>query len=109
MATPREERIAGNEAMFRYANERAKGWEEHHADEGKELYFCECADPDCRQRLDLAKDSYEAVRSNSRRFLIAVGHEVPDVETVIETHDEWAVIEKDPGVTQTVKELDPRR
>jgi hypothetical protein len=109
MGTPREERIANNEAMFRLANERMSGWEEQHATEGVELYFCECSEQDCRQKVGLRKEDYEAVRSDSRRFVIAVGHEIPDVETVIEQHEGWAVIEKSPEVTQTVESLDPRR
>jgi hypothetical protein len=109
VGAPREERIATNEAMFRFANERMSGWEELHVNENVELYFCECADQDCRQKLSLRKQEYEAVRSNSRHFVIAVGHETPDVETVIETHEGWAVIEKDPEVTETVEKLDPRR
>ena len=109
VGTPREERLANNEAMFRLANERMAGWEELHATEAVELYFCECADEACRQKVSLRKAEYEAVRSDPRRFLIAEDHEIPDVETVIEKHEGWAVIEKNPEVTQTVESLDPRR
>ncbi len=109
MGTLRKERIANNEAMFRLANERIADWEEQHAAGAVELYFCECADQDCRQKVGLRKEDYEAVRSNPRRFVIATGHEIPDVETVIEKHGDWAVVEKNPEVTQTVKALDPRR
>ena len=44
MDTPREERLAQNEALFRAANERMAGWEEQHATSEIEVYFCECAD-----------------------------------------------------------------
>jgi hypothetical protein len=94
MGTPREERLASNEAMFRTANERAAKWEERHASGETESYFCECADVDCRERVGLRKEDYEAVRANSRYFAIVPGHEVPDVETVIENHEGWALIEK---------------
>jgi hypothetical protein len=109
MATLREQRLAENEAMFRIANERMAGWEEQHATRAVEWYFCECADESCRAKVGLGKADYEKVRSHSRRFLIAVGHEIPDVETVIEEHDGWAVIEKNPEVTQIVESLDTRR
>ena len=108
MGTPREERLAENEAMFRTANERMAEWEELRISESEELYFCECADDDCRQKVSLRRPDYEKVRSNSRHFLIVVGHEVPDVETVIEKHGDWAVIEKNPEVAETVESLDPR-
>ena len=106
--TPREERLAQNEAMFRAANERLSGWEESR-DDASALYFCECAENDCREKVSLQPADYENVRANSRHFLIAPGHEIPDVETVIEKHEGWAVIEKDPEVTETVESLDPRR
>ena len=43
------------------------------------------------------------------RFAISAGHEIPDVETVIETHGDWCVIEKDPSVSDLLKASDPRR
>lgn len=109
MATQREERLALNEAMFREANERAKAWEERHREVEVELYFCECADPNCPERVGLGKADYERVRSDSRHFVIAPGHELPDVETVIEQHDGWAIIEKAPEVSDIVEARDPRR
>ena len=59
--------------------------------------------------MSLHKADYEKVRSDSRHFLIALGHEIPDIETVLEKHDGWAVIEKNPEVTEMVESLDPRR
>jgi hypothetical protein len=109
MATDRQERIAQNEALFRVANERMAAWEDSHAEDSAESYFCECADPDCREKVALRRPEYESVRSNSRRFFIVVGHEIPEVETVIETHRDWCVIEKDPNVSDLLKASDPRR
>ena len=108
VGTTREERLADNEAMFRFANERMAAWDEVRASEAIEHYFCECADPDCQQKVALHKADYEAVRSDSRRFVTRPGHEIPDVETVIEKHDGWVVIEKDPEVTEAVQRTDPR-
>src|SRR5687768_2102655 len=73
-ATPREERLAKNEALFRVANERMSRWEERHEGEEAELYYCECANPDCREQLRLLGADYERVRSNSRQFFVAPGH-----------------------------------
>ena len=95
--------------MFREANERAKAWEERHREVEVELYFCECADPNCPERVGLGKADYERVRSDSRHFVIAPGHELPDVETVIEQHDGWVIIEKAPEVSDIVEARDPRR
>ena len=95
--------------MFRVGNERMAEWEEIHQESGSELYFCECADPACRQRVKLRKAEYEAIRSDSRRFVVVTGHEIPDVETVIEEHEGWSVVEKAPEVTDIVEATDPRR
>jgi hypothetical protein len=109
MASEREERLARNEALFRVANERMSDWEEQHRSSAVESYFCECADSECREHVDLGQADYERVRSDSRRFVIVPGHEVPDLETVIERNEGWAIIEKAPEVTGIVEELDPRR
>jgi hypothetical protein len=106
--TTREERLANNEAMFRFANERMAAWDEVRASEAVEHYFCECADPDCQEKIPLRKADYESVRSNSRHFATVPGHEVPDVETVIDEHDDWQTIEKNPEVTELVQKTDPR-
>jgi hypothetical protein len=108
VGTTREERLANNEAMLRFANERMADWDEVRVSEAVERYLCECADPDCQEKVALRKQDYEAVRSNSRRFFTVPGHEVPDIETVIETHDGWVVIEKKPEVTEIVQATDPR-
>jgi len=106
--SPREERLAKNEAMFRAANEGAAGWQERHGDSETELYFCECADAECREHVALTKAEYENVRESSLTFFIVPAHEVPDVETVVERHDDWVVIEKAPEVAETVERLNPR-
>lgn len=104
----RAQRLAENEALFRLANERMAGWDEQHADEEPELYFCECASTDCREKVSLRRADYERVRAESRQFVIRPGHEVPDVETVIERNEDWSIIRKDPEVLDTVESLDPR-
>ena len=107
--SPREERFARNEALFRAANERMKQWEEQHADPEPELYFCECADTDCREKVALMESDYEAVRSDSRLFFVVDGHEQTDVEQVVARRDGWLIVEKPPEVDDVLTELDPRQ
>ena len=109
MAGKREERIAENETLFRGANERMRDWEERDRDDATELYFCECADTECKEKVRLRAADYERVRSDSSCFFVVPGHEIPDVETVVESHDGWTVIRKDPDVQEIVEETDPRR
>ena len=85
------------------------GWEERQVAESVDRYLCECSDTDCREKVALSRAEYEQIRSNSRWFVAIPGHEVPDVDIVIETHDGWVLIEKTPEVAATVQASDPRR
>ena len=83
------------------------GWEEQHAANEVELYFCECSDPACREKLALRRAQYERVRSHRRHFAVIAGHEIPDVETVVEREEEWVIVEKPPELDETINRLDP--
>ena len=109
MTTERERRLAENETLFRAANERMAGWEEQHAEGEDELYMCECAHASCRERIALSRGEYEHVRERSDHFVVLPGHEVLDVETVVERSDRWLIVEKNPGVSDIVERSDPRR
>jgi hypothetical protein len=108
VAERRAERIAENETLFRAANERMAEWEERDRSDATELYFCECADPECNQKVRLHGSDYERVRSDPCHFFVVPGHEIPDVETVLESHEEWVLIEKDSEVSEIVEATDPR-
>ena len=108
MGIEREERLALNETMFRAANDRMADWEERHSDQDTELYHCECSDLECRDKVRLSRGDYERVRADSSWFFILPGHEVPDIEVVIETRDGWAVVEKCAEVHDLVEAADPR-
>ena len=84
-------------ALFRAANERMAAWEEQHVQSQTEHYFCECVDPNCREKVVLRKADYEKCRGESGYFVIVPGHEAPEIETVIEQHDGWAIVEKSQG------------
>ena len=110
MADVRGQRIAENEALFRAANERVADWEERDSAEAEESFFCECADTACNAKVKLRGSDYERVRSNAARFFVVPGHEFPDVETIIESHSDWNVIEKSkPEARELAADTDPRR
>jgi hypothetical protein len=106
---PGADTIALTEAAFRIANERMAKWPERYTNSPVEAYFCECGDRQCRARVLLSRDAYEAVRQDSRRFLIVPGHEKPTVESVIESYGTYEVVEKLPDVLAIVTEADPRQ
>jgi hypothetical protein len=109
MSDPRQERLAANEAVFRVANERMAEWEERHDERASELYYCECSNPDCTEQVRLSKAEYESVRSDPCHFLLIAGHQIPDIEEVVERHDGWYVVEKGEEVAEIVRATDPRR
>jgi hypothetical protein len=109
MSEQRERRMADNETIFRAANERMASWEERDRLEAVELYFCECADPTCTQKVRLGGSDYERVRSDPTHFFVVPGHEVADVETVLESHPDWVLVEKEEADAREVaEETDPR-
>jgi hypothetical protein len=92
----RAERFAKNEALFRTVNDRIAdvGAAFDIADERATEFVCECANIDCTDRLRIPFDDYRRVRSDRLWFVVAAGHEVPDVETVVEDHGAYRVVEK---------------
>ena len=106
----RARRIGHNEALFREVNERVKALTDEFdaADEPMEI-MCECGDRSCRESLVISVPEYEALRADSTRFATAPGHELPDVERVVEDRGAYVVVEKDAGApAQIADELDPR-
>jgi hypothetical protein len=104
--TAREKRLGLNEALWRAANERMEAWEERHAQ--TELYYCECDDLSCHEKVDIRHADYERVRGNPYHFLVVQGHEDADIETVIEKQGAWAIVEKEAELHDEERRLDPR-
>lgn len=111
----RDSRLAKNEALFREVNERiveiTTGLTSGVAhSQGIDGLVCECADPLCSERIEsLTIAEYEGVRSDPRRFIIAAGHQSPDVENVVEQQPAYWIVEKHEGVPADVaRERDPR-
>jgi anti-sigma factor RsiW len=103
MRDARTERVAENEARFRDINERLRGDLEPLADESEPLRFvCECGNAGCREGVPLAVAEYLAIRADPMHFGIVPGHEIPDLETVVERHDGYFVIEKPAEVADIV-------
>lgn len=94
----REKRIGLNEAAFRRANERIENVAHGFSLVSERTDFiCECASPTCVEPISLTVAEYEHVRSNPTWFVIAHGHEVPDVERRVEDHATYTIVEKLPG------------
>jgi predicted ThiF/HesA family dinucleotide-utilizing enzyme len=96
-----------NEATFRKVNE---GMEVGQDPGGMLTFICECGRLGCNRLLELTRAEYEGVRANPRRFAVLAGHEIEDVERVVERHDRYLVVEKAGDVeAEVVENTDPRR
>lgn len=56
-------------------------------------FRCECEETDCRELVLVdAPDVYE-VRANSRRLVLATGHETDPPERIVLTYDRYVIVE----------------
>ena len=106
----RKRRIGLNEAVFREANERIEELNKTFASFTDELVLvCECGFGDCTEKISMSVAAYEELRSDAATFAIVHGHEIPDVEHVIEEREGYDVVRKDDGVARKIAEAtDPR-
>ena len=104
------ERVARNNALFRVANEEIVAKAAEWNMDGLLPALCECADPRCTTVVRVTPRQYEAVRSDSRWFLNAPGHELNDQgwAHVISENDRFVVVEKVGEAGKLAEELDPR-
>jgi hypothetical protein len=102
-------RVAANESAFREVNEAIERGVWPGEEDSLVAFRCECASLDCDQLLELTPSEYEHVRAESRRFLLVCGHELPEVETVVETHERFVVVEKRAAAGEQAEAGDPRR
>jgi hypothetical protein len=104
----RAARLAANEA--RRENERSIRPDDEQWVIGSRLLEleCECADPDCGAKLRLTNRGYAEVRRDALAFLVAPGHEIPDIEEVLQRTDDLYVVRKLGVGAQVAEQTDPR-
>ena len=106
----RERRIGLNEAVFREVNERIRAVGKTFAvvDEQLDL-ICECGMADCAERIQIPAAEYEQLRAKPTHFAIVPGHEIDDVETLVERCKGYDVVEKKAGAAaELARDTDPR-
>ena len=101
----RARRVAANEAVARQVNEELTPLQ---VTDSLAL-LCECGSRECHATLEVSRSEYEEVRANPTRFLVVIGHDLPDVESVVSTRGEHVVVEKDdPEARELARRTDPR-
>lgn len=104
----KQRRAAANEAVIRDVNEGIERgqWP---GEEDKPVGFrCECAQIGCNRLVELTIREYEEIRAHPRRFVVVVGHEAPDIETVVESRPGYLIVEKRDQAGEIAERSDPR-
>ena len=94
----RAERIGRNEDLFRKVNDQIEGVNEAFGMlTGTMSILCECGKIECVEQIDVTIDAYRELRTDPTRFAVKPGHELPDVERVVERHEGYFVVQKKEG------------
>jgi hypothetical protein len=89
-----QRRLAANEAMCREVNEAIERGQWPGEEDAPMAFRCECARLGCDQMIQLSVRDYERIREDARHFAVAPGHEVAELEVVIERQRGYFVVEK---------------
>lgn len=96
----RERRAVQTQLLFREVNERVAALtglsEGTNQAELRTEWVCECADPACRERLQLSVEEYEALREHPARFVVfpRLRHVSAEAERVVAYTDRSWTVEK---------------
>jgi hypothetical protein len=108
----RKARAGKNQSLFRDVNERI---EDSTEDFGEDLdptkmfdILCECAHPDCIERIRMTRGEYEALRRVPTHFAIRSGHEINDVEEIVASNERYIVVAKLGAAARAAMHFDPR-
>jgi hypothetical protein len=103
-----QQRIAANESAFRDVNEAIARGQWPGEQDAPASFRCECARFGCNELVELSLREYEHVRSHPRRFVVLPGHELPEVETVVERSQDYFVVEKTDAAGRAAEAMDDR-
>lgn len=99
------ERAARNQSLFREVNERI---EDLAASASYTQFVCECFDDMCDRRVSMTVQEYEHIRSDGNRFFVLPGHNVDDVDEVVEATDRYLIVRKMGAGAEVAERLNPR-
>ncbi len=103
-----QRRLASNEVVFREVNEGIRRGQWPGEPSGPVSFRCECARLGCNLLVELTPAEYEEIRSHPRRFMMIDGHQVPELERVLERREGRVVVEKLDQAGKFAATEDPR-
>ena len=102
-------RAAENQSLFREVNERVQQLNDGFATFSEvNEWLCECADASCTEKISMTMSEYEQLRSHGNRFAVLPGHEVLDVEAVIDATGRYVTVAKLGSGAELARRSDPR-
>jgi hypothetical protein len=104
----RVERLAKREALLREVNQEIARIDAGFTTDGAALEIvCECARNDCLELIAVSPTDYRKARSEPRRFLLVAGHELSEIERVVDRSDGFVVVEMEPTAAAIAEETAP--
>ena len=102
-----ERRLTENEVVFRSVNQEAQEFASETLGDSYALpFYCECSNLKCRHRIKISAKEYREIHENDHRFIVKVGHEIPEIEKIIKRERSFIVVEKygDPPSNEELRE-----
>jgi hypothetical protein len=90
MSAGRTERIAQTELFFRAVNDEIARNDGH----GTTLFLCECGNSACTEAIELTAAVLRRLHAEQGLFVVLPGHEIADLETVVDGHDGYLVVRR---------------
>ncbi|MFL5953287.1 MAG: ANTAR domain-containing protein [Gaiellaceae bacterium] len=84
---PREKRVVQTELFFRAVNQEIAALD-------GATFLCECGVPGCMAKVELTLESMRSLQSTPDTFVVIKGHEIPEVETVVDQADGYLIVRK---------------
>ncbi len=104
-----QQRIARNEALFRDVNEAIERGRWQGEEDSLTAFRCECGRLGCTDLIELTPREYEQIRTDPRLFALANGHQMPEVEEIVERHPRYLVVQKVGNAGEVAQRRNPRR
>jgi hypothetical protein len=101
--------IGRRQSLFREVNEQIGQLAESFDLLDQVPIICECATTTCNEQIELTQAEYENLRRIPTRFAVLPGHDIPDVERVVEHNERFITVEKFGESALAAINLDPRR
>jgi hypothetical protein len=103
----RTERQAKNEAVFRAVNREIENVSDQLGHQELEV-LCECGRDGCDRLMVVSGDVYDRIHRERDRFIVALGHQTPEIERVVEVTASYVVVDKFGEAEELVEREDPK-